>query len=148
MLTDAQYALKAATRRAVKMAGGPVAASESLRVDQGRLSKYGSNGDPLYVPIDVAFELDKMAGDNVILRAMSDLFGFDLVARDVDGKAVGDLTTAAGQIARESGELISDVIEASASGVTPAKARLIDDVAADLEEKIIDIRAVARRSMR
>ncbi|MBV5269018.1 MAG: hypothetical protein JZU55_02705 [Afipia sp.] len=148
MLSDAQIALKAATRRAVKMAGGSVAASKDLRVDQGRLSNYGNADGPLYAPIDVAFDLDRLAGDNVILRAWADLCGFDLSPRDASGAASHDLTVAAGQVARESGELISATIEAAADGkVTPNEARAIDEAAADLQEKVVDIREAARRSM-
>jgi hypothetical protein len=148
MLTDAQHALRAATRRAIKLAGGPVAAAKDLRVDQGRLSNYGSPDGSLYVPIDVAFEVDQLAGDPVILRAWADLMGFELVARNADAAATRDLTVAAGQVARESGELISATIEAAADGaITPREARAIDEAAADLEEKVVHIRQAARRSL-
>jgi len=147
-LTDAQYAFKAAVRRAVKMAGGPNAASDVVRVDAPRLSRYGNSDAPEFAPIDVCFELDRASGDSVILRAWADLMGFDLAPRDADTKAANDLTVAAGQVARESGELISAAIEASADHVvTPNEARAIDDAAADLEEKVVQIRAVARKSM-
>ncbi len=149
MMTDAQIALKAATRRAVKMAGGSVAASKDLRVDQGRLSNYGNPESALYAPVDVAFDIDRLAGDHVILRAWADLCGFDLVERNSGIQASRCLTAAAGQVARESGELISATIEAASDGnVTPNEARAIDEAAADLQEKVIDIREAARRSMK
>ncbi len=148
-LTDVQYAFKAAARRAVKMAGGTSAAAEVVRAHASQLSHYGNVDQAAFAPIDVAFELDKAAGDNVILRAWADLCGFDLVARDVEKQVTHDLTVAAGQVARESGELISATIEAAADGnVTPREARAIDDAAADLEEKVINIREAARRSMK
>lgn len=148
MLSDAQIALKAATRRAVKMAGGSVAASKDLRVDQGRLSNYGNADGPLYAPIDVAFDLDRLAGDNVILRAWADLCGFDLSPREGRSEASHDLTVAAGQVARETGELISATIDAAADGkVTPNEAKQLDELAADAQEKIVNIRESVRRSM-
>jgi len=149
MLTDVQEAWKAATRRSVRMVGGSVAASKDLRVDQGRLSNYGNPNSALYAPVDVAFDLDRLAGDHVILRAWADLCGFDLVDRDIDAKVSHDLTTAAGQVARESGELISATIEAASDGkVTPTEVRAIDEAAADLQENVVDIREAARRSMK
>lgn len=148
-MTDAQYAFKAAVRRAVKIAGGPNAAVDFVRVDAARLSRYGNADAPEFAPVDVAFELDRAAGDHVILRAWADLCGFDLTPRNVDGHVAADLTVAAGQVARESGELISATIEAAADGkVTPTEAKAIDEAAADLQEKVIDIREAARRSMK
>jgi hypothetical protein len=146
--SDAQFALKAAVRRAVKMAGGCSAATEVVRVDAGRLSRYGNVEAPEFAPVDVCYELDRAAGDPVILRAWADLFGFELVARNADASASRDLTVAAGQVARESGELISATIEAAADGtITPREARAIDEAAADLAEKVVDIRKAARRSL-
>ena len=56
-MTDAHYAFKAAVRRAVKMAGGPNAATDVVRVDAPRLSRYGNIDAPEFAPIDVCFEL-------------------------------------------------------------------------------------------
>lgn len=150
MLTDAQYALKAATRRAVQMAGGSSAASKELRVDQGRLSRYGSPEDALYVPIDVAAELDKLAGDHVILRAWADMLGFEIVARDPLAEQLAhDVTALAGSIAKESGELISSTIEAIADGaLTPREAQKVHDEAADVIDLGVRMQSIARRSMK
>lgn len=146
--TDAQYSFKAAVRRAVKMCGGPHAAESITRVDAARLSRYGNPDAPEFAPVDVCFDLDKAAGDNVILRAWADLCGFEIVARDLDAHIAHDLTVAAGHVARESGELISAAIEAESDGVvTPNEARAIDEAAADLQEKVVNIRAAARKSM-
>lgn len=147
--SDAQYAFKAAVRRAVKMCGGPHAAEAVTRVDAARLSRYGNPDAPEFAPVDVCFDLDKAAGDGVILRAWADLCGFDITPREADSKAAHDLTVAAGQVARESGELISAAIEAQADGaVTPNEARTVDEAAADLQEKVVAIREVARKSMK
>lgn len=147
-LSDAQYAFKAAVRRAVKIAGGPNAAAESARVDAARLSRYGNNDAPEFAPIDVCQELDAAAGDDVILRAWADLKGFDLIPRNIDAKVAGDLTAAAGAAALESGELISKAIEAGADGtVTPNEARGVLEAAGEAKSKIVRIEEVARRSL-
>ncbi|TXH85516.1 MAG: hypothetical protein E6Q77_00380 [Rhizobium sp.] len=147
-LSDAQYAFKAAVRRAVKIAGGPNAAAESVRVDAARLSRYGNNDAPEFAPIDVCQELDAAAGDDVILRAWADLKGFDLIPRNIDAKVAGDLTAAAGAAALESGELISKAIEAAADGdITPNEARGVLEAAGEAKTKIIRIEEVARRSL-
>lgn len=146
--TDAQYAFKAAVRRAVKMCGGPNAAAQITRVDAARLSRYGNPDAPEFAPIDVCLELDKAAGDCVILRAWADMMGFDLTPRNVAEDTSRDLTHAAGQVALESGELISAAIEAGSDGkITPNEARGLDEAAADVEEKVIKLREIVRPAM-
>jgi hypothetical protein len=147
--TDTQYAFKAAVRRAVKMAGGPNAAAEMVRSPASRLSEYGNHDRPVFAPVDVCFDLDKAAGDHVILRAWAELLGFDLVPRNVDAASVAaDLAHAAGHVAKESGELISAAIEAASDGkLTPNEARRLDEEAADVEAKVINIRRIARSAM-
>jgi hypothetical protein len=147
-LSDAQYAFKAAVRRAVKMAGGPNAATDVVRVDAPRLSRYGNIDAPEYAPIDVCFDLDKAAGDPVILRAWADLMGFDLVPREeVVDQLKRDVTALAGGIAKESGAVVSEAIEAVQNGKPSlTAARAFDEAAADLQERVVDIRARVRKS--
>lgn len=146
--SDGQFAFKAAVRRAVKMCGGPNAAENITRVDAARLSRYGNPDAPEFAPIDVCFDLDRAAGDSVILRSWADLCGFDLVARVVDEAKVVDLTHVAGQVAKEAGEVISRAIEAGADGsITPNEAREIDQEAADLQDRVVKLREVARSAM-
>lgn len=146
--SDAQYAFKAAFRRAVQMAGGCNAAANVTRVDAARLSRYGNIDAPEFGPVDVGFDLDMAAGDHVILRAWADLAGFDLTPRNIDEQVSADLAQAAGQVALESGELISAAIDASADGkLTPAEAMRLDKEAADVEEKVIKLRKIVRPAM-
>lgn len=146
--TDTQYAFKAAVRRAIRICGGPHAAALVTRVDAARLSRYGNPDAPEFAPIDVCFDLDKAAGDNVILRAWADMCGFDLTAREVDVNTSQNLTLVAGEVARESGQLISAAIEAGSAGnLTPAKARGLDEEAADVAEKVIKLREIIRPAM-
>lgn len=149
-LSDSQYAFKAAVRRAVKMAGGPNATADTVRVDAPRLSRYGNIDAPEFAPIDVCFELDKAAADPVILRAWADLMGFDLIAReDVAAQIARDVTALAGRSAKQTGDLVSTALDALSDGdLSINEARRIDDAAADLQDTVVDIRAAARRSMK
>lgn len=74
--------LKAATRRSVDMAGGGGALQHVTRVKAGNLSKYGSaneeNGDK-FMPIDVACEADLEAGSPIILTAMAEILGYQVI---------------------------------------------------------------------
>lgn len=139
-LCDAQFAFKAAVRRAVTLAGGPGAASEFVRVDAARLSRYGNPDCPEFAPIDVCFALDHAAGKPVIFEAWTSL------ALHPD-QIASDITQLAGSIAKDSGELVSTAIEAVADGISINEAKAIDDAAADLQDKVVDIRAAARKSM-
>jgi hypothetical protein len=139
--TDSQFAFKAAVRRAVKMCGGPNAAADVVRVDAARLSRYGNPDCPEFAPIDVCFVLDKAAGKPVIFDAWADL-------AETANDLASDVMNIAGGIAKESGELISTAIEATADGkLTINEAKAIDERAADLQDKVVDIRAAARKSM-
>lgn len=148
-LSDAQYALKAATRRAVTLAGGPVAAAKSLRVDAGRLSAYGNPESALFVPIDVAAELDRLAGESVILRAWGDLLGFDLVPRNATPDFSMDLlATQAGELARESGEVIAGTIEAAADKrISVNEARPLLENIADMKGTVVKLEEHIRKAV-
>ena len=74
--------LKAATRRAIDMAGGSDTFEHVTRVRQGQLSKYGLAGEDhaaCFAPIDVALEADIEAGSPIITEMMAKLQGYRLV---------------------------------------------------------------------
>ncbi|MGV0909237.1 hypothetical protein [Martelella sp. FOR1707] len=82
---DDGRALKAATRRAVKAAGGGEALSLVSRVSAAQLSKYGLAGDEhaeTFMPLDVALEADREAGAPIIAAALAAAQGFRLVSAD------------------------------------------------------------------
>jgi hypothetical protein len=138
--TDAQFAFKAAVRRAVTMCGGPHAAAELVRVDAAGLSRYGNPECPEFAPIDVCFELDRGAGKPVIFSAWADLGQVDQAAQD--------LVRLAGEAAMDAGELIQTTIAAASDGTTTInEAKAIDERAADLQDKVVDIGAAARKKM-
>ncbi len=75
--------LKAATRDAVGMAGGPQRAAHISRGTASRLCEYGSPAcDDRFIPVDVAMALEADIGAPVISRAMADALGYDLVPRN------------------------------------------------------------------
>ncbi len=139
--STADYAqLKSATKRAIELAGGPVALAKETRLDQATLSRAGNIEHSNFLPIDAAVDADRLAGEPVILRALARIAGFDLVpikARHESANLVHD----AGTMARESGELVSSAIEATADGtLTAREAREIDREAQDVEAVVASVR--------
>ena len=80
-----RLALKAAVRRAAKMAGGGASVQHALRVGEADLSRYGSPEHAArHCPIDVALDLDREAGAPVIVAALAGLLGYRLVLVDAE----------------------------------------------------------------
>ncbi len=80
--TDHQRAaLKSATGRAIRAAGGPGALAEDTRVNGSMLSRYEAreaDGGEKYMPIDVALDADIAAGSPIIVGAMAAILGYRL----------------------------------------------------------------------
>ncbi len=75
-------ALKAATRRALDMAGGPESFQHTTRVRQGQLSKYAAPSDEhadSFMPLDIALEADLEAGAPIIVEQLARMQGYRLV---------------------------------------------------------------------
>lgn len=72
-------AIKAATRRAVKLAGGVEAFAAVTRIGAAQLSRCGSPDNPDIIAVDVAVEADREAGVPAIASAMAGALGFRLV---------------------------------------------------------------------
>lgn len=114
--------LKAATRRAVDMAGGGEAFSHVTRIKAGNISKYGSANEEheeTFMPIDVAVEADLEAGSPIILSAMAEMAGYRLVP--ADGCPVINATAPLGvldalAIANEAADVVRAITEAMADG--------------------------------
>ena len=132
--------LKAATRRAVHDAGPMATVSRQTRLDQGTLSRAGNNNESNFLPIDDAVRIDGMTGNATIVRAMARLLGFRLVPIDAPNNQPSLIHDAA-DMAKQSGELVSEVIDIASDGtITPTEARLADDEAADVEHCVQSIR--------
>lgn len=79
---DEMKALKAASRMAVKGAGGGASFRHVTRIGEARLSTCCSSSDELmddFLPLDVALEADREAGAPIILEALARMQGFKLV---------------------------------------------------------------------
>ena len=84
-------ALKAATRRALDMAGGPESFQHATRVRQGQLSKYASPAEDhaeSFMPLDIALEADLEAGTPIITEQLARMQGYRLVKAEEE--PVGD----------------------------------------------------------
>jgi hypothetical protein len=138
-------ALKAATRRATKEAGTLADVAEHTRIDASRISKAGNPNEHEFLPIDVAMDLDALAGDDRILRAWAEMRGYDLHKIE-RGVAVENMSRHIGAVGKESGELISEMCEAVADGkVTPAEALRIEQAAEDVRDNVLRLQADCRR---
>ena len=73
------YALKAATRHAVKMAGGCESASQVVGRSKSSLSNYGHKDKPDCIPVDVVLDLEQDIGEPAITRSLAKLQGYSLV---------------------------------------------------------------------
>lgn len=139
-------ALKAATKLAVTMAGGPNAAAPFVRVAASHLSQYGNERETSHIPLDVALDLDSRNSDPVILRAYAGLLGYDIVKREAEKSEAQKIIAQAGEVAQQSGELVSETIKAAADGAfTPAEAKRIDGEAAELEQSLVKVRRSAHQ---
>lgn len=114
--------LKGCTARALKLAGGAAIVQHSTRVNEATLSKCASaspDNERNFVGIDVAVEIDLLAGSPVILSAMAEMAGYRLVTSD---EVVGDgrpLTIHdALVIANEAADVVKAITEALAGDGT------------------------------
>lgn len=138
-------AIKAATRRATKEAGKLADVADRTRIDASRISKAGNPNEAEFLPIDVAMDLDALAGDDRILRAWAEMRGYDLHKIE-RGVAVENMARHIGAVGKESGELISEMCEAVADGkVTPAEALRIEEAAEDVRDNVTRLQADCRR---
>lgn len=132
--------LKSATRAATRAAGPIASVSRETRLDGGTLSRAGNVNETNFIPIDDAVRVDAMSGDCRIVRMMARMLGYRLVPINSPVEQPA-LMHDAGTMAREAGELVSEVIDASADNIiTPTEARRADDEAADVEHCVQSIR--------
>lgn len=146
IFTAADYAaLKNGVRRAVKQAGGGLRELAGMtRLSSAQLSRFGDLSTDQWVPLDVAADLDSLAGEPVITRALAEMLGFDLVSAR-GGVEMASVTQHLAGIARESGDVLSSFAQAVADGrITPAEAMVIERDLADLDAQVQAARATCR----
>lgn len=110
--------LKAAFRRALKLAGGQESAAAITRGAHQSLNRYGNPSVPeQQAPIDVVADLERDIGDPIVTRALADLAGFVLFPKPPAG-ASPEWAAQIGKLAKEVGEVMTRLGEAVASGGT------------------------------
>jgi hypothetical protein len=123
--TRADYlAIKAATRRACEEAGPLKEIAAATRVDAPQLSRYGNVEEPSFVPVDVAMDVDRLAGKPTILAAYAQVCGFALVPHELHAHACR-LFDHVAEIARDMSAVVAELAEQKPE--TPARARAIED---------------------
>lgn len=133
-------ALKLAVKEATKLAGPIASIAARTRLDAGTISRAGNPRESNFLPLDVAIDIDALAGEPIILTAMARLCGYELVPLNV-AHVTECLSLQAGHAAREAGELVAHAIEASQDkAITPAEAQRIDTEAAEVERVVSAIR--------
>ncbi len=112
-----QLTLKAATRRAVDMAGGGDSFQHVTRARGPQLSRYGSTSEDnldKFIPIDVAVEADQEAGAPIILSAMAEMLGYKVVPHEaVHASTAHPITVRdALRIANEAADVVKAITDA------------------------------------
>lgn len=130
--------LKAATRRAIDMAGGSDSFEHVTRVRQGQLSKYGLAGEEhaaTFAPIDVALEADIEAGAPLITEMMAKLQGYRLVRDKADQPEEGLTHRDISALNAELGDVSRVALDALDDGKVDARERR------DLMRELGDLKA-------
>ncbi|WEZ84599.1 hypothetical protein P6U16_08505 [Rhizobium sp. 32-5/1] len=101
--------LKGAMLRGLTMAGGGAVVQHSTRINEKTLSKQASGSDDhekTFTAIDVAVEIDMLAGTPVITAMMAEMLGYQLVPVET-GSHVADALAA-----RDAIQLMSEAMDA------------------------------------
>lgn len=151
-LPDRDYqVIKAATRRLIDAAGGPVAAAEVTRGAHQDMSRYGSahpDNAGRFMPVDVLADLESETEQPILTKSLAKLAGFLLVPEPkvaLSGSALGVITSKA---LKETSEVFVALADATLDGkVCSADAdnisREIDEAMAKLAALKLQVRAEA-----
>jgi hypothetical protein len=116
-LSPQQLALKAATRDAVRAAGGQEFVAGEVGRTQSRISDYCSPNVAEFMPLDIVAKVEALGAGSPeaphITRALARASGVAVVDRDAAGEGPAELAQWLAAIAGESG----DVIRGLAAGV-------------------------------
>ena len=106
---DDYQALKSAVRRARKLAGPRNIVSEQTRVGGTQIANYeDAYQADCHVPIDVAMDIDELAGEAVILAQLAELQGYRLVPIE-QSQTNMDIKDHIQPLCKEFGEAISAI---------------------------------------
>ena len=147
IFTSADYAaLKNAVRRACQQAGGGLRTLAAMtRLSAAQLSRFGDLDSDQSIPLDVALDLDSLAGQPVITAALADRLGYELVPL---ARAMVENATIAqhlSTLARESGDALSTIAAAlSDDHLSINELVQIERECGDLKAAVQSLRATAR----
>lgn len=139
IFVSAQYAaLKNAFRRACQQSGGGLRELAGMtRLSAAQLSRFGDLGSDQWAPLDVVVDLDSLAGEPIITRALAELLGYDLVPAAGEAFPLASPTHHLAGLARESGDVLARLADALADGrLTKAEAARIEQDLADLDAQV------------
>ncbi|WP_062233117.1 hypothetical protein [Aureimonas sp. N4] len=141
---DMRLALKAAVRRAISLSGGGRSVENSTRVSHSVLSRYGLPEHPdQHCPLDVAVDLDLEAGQPIILAALAEALGYDIVRREPVAPSDMPWCAKISMMVQQDGRVTSAILDAVADGeISAAEARCI---VPELEREIDLLRRVRDR---
>lgn len=112
---DKMLALKTATKLLIHAVGGLEAAASACRVSVSVLSEYQSRNHPeRMMPVDVALQLEAVAGEAVVTGAMARLQGLSL-GRPAEGE-VPAIGRAVALVARQAGAAAATFLDAHSDG--------------------------------
>lgn len=140
--------LKAATKRAVQIAGGPVSFAFATRVEAPALSKYvGRDYADAFMPVDVVADLEADIGAPLVTEHLARLSGYRLVragegAGADTGRGLPDIGLLA-RIAKEANDVVQAMAEAAEDGRYDAAE--IDRVMREIDENVAVLRRAADR---
>jgi hypothetical protein len=78
--TDGEYvSLKQASKRLIKSCGGLEAAAMVTRVGHSELARYYDPSEKLFMPIDVAADLEAISRNPLISRCLANMLGYSLI---------------------------------------------------------------------
>lgn len=104
-----RIAFKSATRRAVEQAGGCSKVAERTRVSSSLISRYCDIQDSVFIPLDVAADIDALAGEPIIRQAWNEYCAaFQRQSAEQIQDHVTDIVTDTGKLLQTVGEGLSD----------------------------------------
>lgn len=114
-------ALKSATRRQIRAAGGVEAAASVTRVGKTELSNYQSEHSGRYIPVDVFADLMIATGSVELLETVASLANYTVFPNDSTGRDLtGDIVT----LAENAATLFHDFARECAKNDLPESALL------------------------
>lgn len=126
-------AIKTATQKAIEEAGGVDAVASAVRVGRSQISDYQNKHSPSVVPVDVALDLDRYAGEPLLLAEFAKQSGYAITPFTF---GEGDIAAVMQRFIRRSGSTSETTVRILADGIVTL------EEANDLLKDLLDVRHV------